>query len=146
MGYVVDTCIFIDILLDDPLFGKPSAICLKAMQPEGLLVSPVGYIELAPAFKGIQQEQDNFFLRLHIAFHQPWIWEDTLLAHIGWARYCQLKKAGEIVKRPVADVLIGAFASRFEGLITRNASDFKKVFPALPIITPEMPTLSGLTK
>lgn len=146
MGFVVDTCIFIDILIGDPVFGEPSAICLKQMQLKGLLVSPVCYIEMAPAFRGIQREQDIFFRRLHVDFHEPWIWEDTLAAYTGWVRYSQLKKMGQIVKRPLADVLIGAFASRFAGLITRNASDFKHVFPDLTIITPEIPPESSSMK
>jgi len=39
-------------------------------------------------------------------------------------------------KRPVADVLIGGFALRFDGLITRNTDDFRKLFPALRLIRP----------
>lgn len=137
-GFVVDTCIFLDILLCDPLFGKASAVCLKEMQAKGLIVSPVCYVELAPAFKGNQQEQNVFLKRLRTDFNQPWTREDTQAAYVGRARYVHLKKKGGIARRPVADVLIGAFASRFEGLITRNGSDFKKLFPALTIIAPEM--------
>ena len=39
-------------------------------------------------------------------------------------------------RRPVADVLIGAFALRFDGLLTRNAADFKTLFPTLKLIAP----------
>lgn len=106
------------------------------MQSKSLVVAPVCYIELAPAFKGALHEQDAFLRRLRADFNQPWTRDDTLAAYAGWARYACLKRKGNIVRRPVADVLIGAFASRFEGLITRNGSDFKKLFPALTIITP----------
>ncbi len=144
-GFVVDTCIFIDILLCDPFFGKASAVCLKEMQSQGLVVSPVCYIELAPAFKGAQQEQDAFLRRLRADFNQPWMRDDTLAAYAGWARYAHLKRKGDIAKRPVADVLIGAFASRFDGLITRNGSDFKKLFPTLTIIAPNVTAESGFS-
>ena len=33
-------------------------------------------------------------------------------------------------------VLIGAFTSRYEGILTRNESDFRKVFPSLVIAAP----------
>jgi hypothetical protein len=39
-------------------------------------------------------------------------------------------------RRPVADVLIGAFALRHQGLLTRNADDFGKLFPSLRLIAP----------
>ena len=46
------------------------------------------------------------------------------------------KRAGKIPKRPIADVLVGAFASRFDGILTRNVADFQPVFPTLNIVTP----------
>jgi hypothetical protein len=36
----------------------------------------------------------------------------------------------------MADVLIGVFALRFEGLVTRNAKDFSAHFPGLAIVEP----------
>ena len=33
-------------------------------------------------------------------------------------------------------LLIGAFATRFQGLLTRNTADFRPVFPALTIVEP----------
>ncbi|MBM3833050.1 MAG: type II toxin-antitoxin system VapC family toxin [Verrucomicrobia bacterium] len=39
-------------------------------------------------------------------------------------------------KRPLADILIGAFALRFDGLLTRNETDFRSVFSQLTIVSP----------
>jgi predicted nucleic acid-binding protein len=39
-------------------------------------------------------------------------------------------------KRPIADVLIAAFADRFQGIITRNAAHFRNIAPALTIVEP----------
>jgi hypothetical protein len=39
-------------------------------------------------------------------------------------------------KRPLADILIGAFASRCDGILTRNEGDFRQVFPSLVIAAP----------
>lgn len=42
----------------------------------------------------------------------------------------------QVAKCPVADVLIAAFAERFQGIITRNASDFRNILPTLRIVEP----------
>ena len=41
-----------------------------------------------------------------------------------------------IAKRPIADVMIGAYAMRKGGLITRNESDFRSLYPELTIFNP----------
>jgi len=46
------------------------------------------------------------------------------------------KRSGEATRRPVPDVMIGALAQANDGLITRNASDFHALFPALTIVSP----------
>jgi len=48
----------------------------------------------------------------------------------------QKRRGHQTRKHPVADVLIGAFATRFEGLLTRNAGDFQKLFPSLGLLEP----------
>jgi hypothetical protein len=50
--------------------------------------------------------------------------------------YIARKRQGSVAKCPIADVLIGAFALRFQGLLTRNSSDFRQLFPSLPILEP----------
>ena len=67
---------------------------------------------------------------------EPWTPPDTLAAFTAWHNYVAAKRQGRIAKRPIADVMIGAFATRFQGLLTRNSSDFRELFPALPIIEP----------
>ena len=47
-----------------------------------------------------------------------------------------LRRAGPVPKRPLADVLIGAFALRFQGILTRNDADFRQLFPTLNLLTP----------
>ena len=47
------------------------------------------------------------------------------------------KRAGRAKKRPIADVLIGAYAMQKGGLITRNEDDFHALFPNLTIFNPE---------
>lgn len=39
-------------------------------------------------------------------------------------------------RRPIADILIGAFAARHEGLVTRNPDHFRPFFPQLVLAEP----------
>jgi len=62
MAWVVDTCLILDVLEDDPEFGAASAELLDRHVRRGLVVCPVTYVELSPAFGGEMARQD-FFLR-----------------------------------------------------------------------------------
>ena len=39
------------------------------------------YIELAPAFMGIQETQDDFLDKMIVGYDAPWTWQDTMAAH-----------------------------------------------------------------
>jgi predicted nucleic acid-binding protein len=136
MPWVVDTCLLIDVAEADPAFGTASAALLDAKRPEGLTISPVTYAELAPVFDGDAAAQNEFLANLGVTWAEDWTLTDTLAAHSAWHRYVAGKRAGKIPKRPVADVLIGAFASLRDGLLTRNEPDFRVVFPALKLNKP----------
>ena len=136
MAWVVDTCLVIDVLDDDPEFGRASAALLDKWQGEGLVLCPVSYIELAPAFLGDAARQREFLDQVGIEYSTGWTWGDTRAAHRAWGRHVELRRAGRAARRPVADVLLGAFASTRLGLLTRNAGDFASIFPELSIIGP----------
>ena len=63
---------------------------------------------------------------------EPWSRLDTENAHRLWADHVAKKRSGLAGKRPVADVVIEAFAQRFRGLITRNP----KHFTSVPVVAP----------
>jgi len=65
-----------------------------------------------------------------------WTFADTEVAHDAWTRQVAARRERRLPKRPVADILIGAFASRFDGLVTRNPEDFRALFPHLPLLDP----------
>ena len=67
--------------------------------------------ELAPCFNGDLRAQDEFLFNLGVAWPEAWTLADTVTAHEAWHRQVTAKRAGKTPKRPVADVLIGAFAS-----------------------------------
>lgn len=136
MAWTIDTCLLIDILEDDPLFGEASSRLVDTLAGDGLVICPVTYAEMAPAFDGDRELQDRFLAGVGVDSRQPWLWEDTVRAHAAWHEHVSRRRAQKVGKRPLADLLIGSFALRFQGLMTRNAGDFRTAFPALELRSP----------
>lgn len=135
MAWVVDTCLLLDVALADAAFVDSTRSLLKSRQAEGLVVCPVVFIELSPVFQGDRNKQAEFLYHLGVSTIEAWTPADTYLAHEAWGKYMQARRSTGAPRRPVADALIGAFASRFDGLLTRNESDFRKLFPYLRIVS-----------
>lgn len=136
MKWVVDTCVVLDVLEDDPEFGRRSAVFLQRLLPQQLVISPVTMVELARAFAGDIAEQKRFLDLAGISYADPWSSADTEAAHTAWAAYVKARRARQAPRRPVADVLIGGFAVNRRGLVTRNPRDFRPWFPKLAIREP----------
>lgn len=136
MSWVVDTCVLLDIFEGDPDFANASADALDAHAADGLSIAPATFVELAPAFHGNVAEEENFLAGLGVEADFGDANRGTIAAAKAWASHVERKRAGRAPRRPVADVLIGAFASVRQGLITRNASDFRVLFPLLAIAEP----------
>jgi predicted nucleic acid-binding protein len=136
MTWVVDTSVLIDVLEDDPEFGEASAAALDALAGDGLAICPVTYVELAPALEGSQGLQEEFLAGVGIRLTEAWTRQDTLAAFDAWYAHVQRRRHGDGPKRPIADILIGAFAQRFQGLVTRNEDHFRPAFPELEIRNP----------
>jgi len=132
----VDSCILLDIALRDPEFGLSSALFLDGLREDGLVVCPVSVVELTPQFGGEGGNVQAFLTQLGTARGTAWLQADTEEAGGGWARYDQLKRIGNVERRPVADILIGGFGCRFQGLVTRNPKHFKPFYPELTISCP----------
>lgn len=134
MAWVVDTCVLLDIRIGDSAFAEKAARCLIHHQSEGLLVAPMTYVELAPAFHGDRQLQEEFLFSRDVIFDELWKQTDTEAASILWFDYVLQRRQNRSTRRPLADVLIAAFASRWQGLITRNVSDFRGFVPTLNLM------------
>ena len=132
-GWVVDTCVILDVALNDPAFGVKSAQLLQSKLRDGLIICSVTFVELSPAFGGKLAELKRFLTGSQIRWEEPWTLVDTETAAEGWWRYVSHKRQGVVPRRPVADILIGAFACRAHGLITRNPDDFRKFYPELKL-------------
>lgn len=134
MAWVVDTSVLLDIRLNDPTFGPASARCLSQYRVDGLVICPVSFVELSPAFRGSVSTQQQFLQQVGVGWAESWQWRDTQAAHDLWAAHVAAKRANREAKRVVADVLIEAFTQRFQGLLTRNPKDFVTI----PIVVPVM--------
>lgn len=139
MSWVVDTCILLDILEDDPEFGRASARCLTKHLKSGLVACPVSLVEMAPAFSGNLAAQEEFLHQCGVSFAEAFLLTDVRNSYSAWNACIstkRLRKSPNLPKRPIADILIGGFASRFDGLITRNGTDFQNWFPELILVDP----------
>jgi predicted nucleic acid-binding protein len=136
MNWVVDTCLIIDVLDNDPLFGADSAQLIDNYAKEGLSICPISYIELAPTFLGDRRRQDEFLSAIGITHDNMLDGHFIEAAYCAWNQQVMLKRSKKAPRRPIADILIGAFALCEKGILTRNPSDFKRVFPKLKVITP----------
>lgn len=137
MAWVVDTSVLLDIRIGTPAERATAAAdCLQSLANQGIVVCPITVIEMAPAFHGDLEAERAWFASLNIASREPWLEEDTEAGHILWAEHIRRKRENLAPKRPIADILIAAFASRFQGLITRNEADFKKISPNLQLEIP----------
>jgi len=136
MAWVVDTSVLVDLVTGDPLYAPASTVCLQAHLSDGLVISPVTFVEIGPSFSGDEVAAEVFLKASHIGASEFWSPADTLLAHRLWHQYRARRRQQQKVKRPVADVLIAAFAVRFQGIITRNASDFRNILSSLTVAEP----------
>jgi predicted nucleic acid-binding protein len=136
MNWVVDTCILIDLLKADPVFARSSSAALQSKLDDVLIIAPITYVELAPAFRGNVEAQNEFLNALWIRYDFEGNREAVLAAHKSWYEHVLRKRSGIEERRPIADVMIGAYALSRGGLITRNEVDFKSLYPNLTIFNP----------
>lgn len=140
MNWVVDTCILIDLLKADPVFARSSSMALQSKMDDILVIAPITYVELAPAFRGNVEAQNEFLNALWIRYDFEGNRDAVLAAHKSWHEHVLRKRSGIEERRPIADVMIGAYALSKGGLITRNESDFRALYPTLEIFNPTSQT------
>ena len=136
MTWVVDTCVVIDLVERDGEFGEVSAAALASKIDDSFVIAPITYVELGPVFDGDRERQDAFLKESWIDFDFAGNKEAVVAAHKAWYEHVLRKRKGEVTKRPIADVMIGAYALQKGGLITRNEDDFRSLYPDLTIYTP----------
>ena len=141
MTWVVDTCVIIDVLRDDETFSMKSSMALQSKLDDVLTIAPLTYVELAPEFNGDVEAQNAFLDGMWIQREFGGNEETVLAAHKAWHEHVLRKRKGETRKRPIANIIIGAYAMQKGGLITRNESDFRSLYPNLTIFNPTSLTI-----
>lgn len=131
MTWMVDLELIVDVLEDDPTYGRASARLIDEYRRFGeLYISPVAYIQLGPLFSGFKELQDKFLSGLGIALAQREIHDNTSLVLSAWCRY--VKASGDTTSEiPFTKLLIGAASLGYDGLLTRRPEEFKRFFPKL---------------
>ena len=135
-GHVVDTCVLLDVFEGVETFASRSADALDRFSNGGLFIAPITYVELAPAFMGNLDDEDEFLRLLNVRLANGETLMRVKSAARHWANYVDLKRKGLTPKRPMADLLIGTCAMAYDGLITRNPKDFESLFADLSIVVP----------
>jgi predicted nucleic acid-binding protein len=133
---LVDTCVLLDLLGDDPTWGDWSAEHIRAaIDGDGIVINQVVYAEISIHFARIEDIDEALppadFLRESLP------WEAGFLAGRAYVNY---RRNGGSKSAPLPDFYIGAHAL-VDGyrLLTRNHRDFRSHFPALEIIAPDNP-------
>ncbi|GAA4122146.1 type II toxin-antitoxin system VapC family toxin [Aminobacter aganoensis] len=131
---LVDTNIFIDVLLPEQLRGGWSARHLEVCFHAGeIAINPIIWSELASPVR------DQAGLEGALAWLKPRReqipWDAAFLAGLAHARY---RRSGGTRDRTLPDFLIGAHAQvAGHRLLTRDATRYRSYFPDLDIIAPD---------
>lgn len=131
MTWMVDLQLIVDVLEDDPTYGRAAARLIDEYRRFGeLYISPVAYIQLGPLFGGFKELQDKFLANLGIALAQREVQNNTALVLSAWCRY--VKSSGDTTSEiPFTKLLIGAASLGYDGLLTRRPLEFTRFFPKL---------------
>lgn len=132
-GILLDTNVLLDIATADATWYGWSEGQFRTAAAQGpILVNPIIYAELAPAF-ATRPDLDGWldpaiFQRLPLPYAAGW------LAAQAFVKY---RRAGGTKSSPLPDFYIGAHAEA-EGLtlVTRDATRYRTYFPSVSLITP----------
>jgi predicted nucleic acid-binding protein len=131
---LVDTCVLLDILTDDPKWADWSENAVADARDAGeLAINPIIYAELSAGFDTIE-ELDDAVPAADFA-REPLPYQAGFVASRAFITY---RKRGGARRSPLPDFYIGAHAA-VSGyrLLTRDAQRYRTYFPKLKLITPD---------
>jgi len=132
-GTLVDSCILIDLLANDPVWADWSLDKLDTCgQRAPLIINPLILAEISPRFERAADLEAALAGLPLVREALPW--DAAFLAGQAFRVYRQSRGAKI---SPMPDFYIGAHAlvSGLQ-LLTRDAARYKSYFPKLPIVTP----------
>jgi predicted nucleic acid-binding protein len=134
MSVLIDTNIVLDVVADNSAFRDWASEALtEALQSGEIIINPIVYAELAPAFR-VQAFLDAFLTDGSFLLETiPW----SASFRTGEVYKTYLERGGTRTA-PLADFFIGAHAEvQSYALMTRDISKYRSYFPSVPLITPE---------
>ncbi|MEU8108141.1 type II toxin-antitoxin system VapC family toxin [Nonomuraea muscovyensis] len=131
---LVDACVLLDVLTDDPKWADWSAKAIAAAQKEGqTVINPLIYAEVSGGFNRV--EELDAILPVAEIERLDLPYEAAFLAGKAFAVY---KRRGGQKRSPLPDFYIGAHAAiRSYRLLTRHARRFRTYFPKLRLVCPD---------
>jgi len=131
---LVDSCVIIDVLENDPRWADWSQAQLETWSARGpLLINAVIYAELA-AYAASKESLEGEIATAGLALHEfP---RDALfLAGRAHAAY---RKRGGTRAGVLADFLVGAHAAVLQvPILTRDTARFRTYFPTIQLVSPD---------
>ena len=132
-GYLIDSCVILDLVLDDPEWAEWSEETLSECSVHSkLFINPIIYTEVSIGFERIEELESILlkggFEMLHMPREALFLAGKVFLKH---------RKRKGVKRSPLPDFYIGAHAA-VQGLtlVTRDQNRFKTGFPTLDIVHP----------
>lgn len=132
-GYLIDSCVILDLILDDPEWANWSeetlADCAEKSQ---LYINPIVYSEVSIGFDRIE---DLEHVMVHGGFSLLNIPREALF--LAGKAFLGYKKRKGMRRSPLPDFFIGAHAVIQDlTLVTRDVKRFKTAYPTIRLIHP----------
>lgn len=130
---LVDSNVLLDVVTDDPTWGRWSSTTLAREADEAVLViNALVYAEVSIGFAAIEALEDALPAELYRREDLPY--DAAFLAGKAFLTY---RQRGGTKRSPLPDFYIGAHAavSRYR-LLTRDATRYRTYFPKLELIAP----------
>jgi predicted nucleic acid-binding protein len=130
---LVDSCVLLDLALDDPVWGSWSADALAAAADAGpLVINPVIYAEVSVGYDKV--EELDLLLPATDYRREALPYPAGFLAGKAFLRY---RRAGGAKASPLPDFYIGAHAAvAGHRLLTRDKARYATYFPRVTLIAP----------
>lgn len=131
-GVLVDSNVLLDLFTEDPTWLSWSQARLsEAFDAGQVVINPIVYAEISVAFERIEALEDSLPAQLG---REDLPWDAAFLAGKCFVEY---RRRGGARRSPLPDFYIGAHAAvTGRALLTRDAARYRKLLPALRLISP----------
>lgn len=134
--YVVDPRLVVDILEGDAEWGVRSARLMDRFRGKQLVIAPISYLALGPAFMGMRSLQDAFLANLGICVTQKFPIEVMNSAYKAWCAYKGDHPGASGPGSAFDSLYVGAIALLYDGILTRQGDLYRRYYPSLPVFEP----------